>query len=222
MQLDLARFSYVDHPTIQVLGRRFYEIDAETAYPSITSVLGHTQDEATKGWLSGWKSRVGEAEAARVSKRATDRGEAVHLMLERYVRGEDPQVSQNEPEHVKVFNSLRIELGTINKVVGQEVVLYSHVLQIAGRCDMIAEHQGELSIVDYKTSTRPKSGADIGDYFLQTAFYALAHNEMFGTEISKLVIMIGVENKLPMIFLKMFLTARYRRPRKPDKRKKPL
>jgi genome maintenance exonuclease 1 len=95
---------------------------------------------------------------------------------------------------------LKVALNKVNTVYGQEVVLYSHDLGIAGRCDMIADYEGELSIVDYKSSTRAKNKEDIEDYWVQTAFYALAHNEMFGTKIEKLVILMGVENKLPMVF----------------------
>jgi genome maintenance exonuclease 1 len=198
--LELNRFPYVDKQTITVLGRRFYELSPELAYPSITTVLGHTVPEEQKGWLTAWKNRVGEAEAARVSKRATDRGTNMHLMLERYMRHEDPKTNEFPPEHVKLFNSLKVALNKVNTVYGQEVVLYSHDLGIAGRCDMIADYEGELSIVDYKSSTRAKNKEDIEDYWVQTAFYALAHNEMFGTKIEKLVILMGVENKLPMVF----------------------
>jgi hypothetical protein len=34
------------------------------------------------------------------------------------------------------------------------------------------------------------------------AFYTAAHNEMFGTDIKKMIILMGVENKLPMVFKK--------------------
>ena len=67
---------------------------------------------------------------------------------------------------------------------------------------MVGEYDGELAIIDYKTSGRFKTASDIGDYWLQTCFYAIAHNEMFDTNISKLVILMGVENKLPMVFKK--------------------
>ena len=202
MKLDLNRFDYKDYKTEQVLGRRFYDLGDEGLYPSITTVLGHTPTEETKAWLGAWKARVGESEAARKSKLATDRGTNVHLMLERFVRGEDIQKDKFPDEHVRIFNSMKLELTKVNAVVGQEMVLYSHMFKVAGRCDMVAEHQGELSIVDYKTSTRIKDASDIGDYWLQTAFYALAHNEMYGTNIEKLVIMMGVENKLPLVFKK--------------------
>ena len=67
---------------------------------------------------------------------------------------------------------------------------------------MVAEYQSEIAIVDYKTSSRVKSADEIGDYWLQCAFYAIAHNEMFGTDIKKMVIMMGVENRLPLVFRK--------------------
>jgi genome maintenance exonuclease 1 len=202
MILDLNRYDYKDYKTEQVLGRRFYDLGDIGLYPSITTVLGHTPTEETKAWLGAWKARVGESEAARKSKLATDRGTNVHLMLERFVRGEDIRKDEFPVEHVRIFNSMKLELTKINAVVGQEMVLYSNTFKVAGRCDMVAEHQGELSIVDYKTSTRIKDAKDIGDYWIQTAFYALAHNEMFGTNIEKLVIMMGVENKLPLVFKK--------------------
>ena len=201
-KLDLTRFDYKDYKTETVIGRRFYDLGEIGLFPSITTVLGHTPTEETKSWLSAWKSRVGEAEAARKSKAATDRGTNVHTMLERFVRGEDVLASTFPDEHVRVFNSMKLELTKVNAVYGQEVVLYSETLGVAGRCDMVAEHQGELAIVDYKTSSRIKDASDISDYWIQAAFYALAHNEMFGTNIEKLVIIMGVENKLPLVFKK--------------------
>lgn len=202
MILDLARFDYKDYQTEQVLGRRFYDLGEIGLFPSITTVLGHTPTPETTAWLSAWKTRVGDQKAARKSKLATDRGTNVHEMLERFVRGETINHGDFPEEHIRVFNSMKLELTKIGAVVGQEMVLYSKSLGVAGRCDMVAEHQGELAIVDYKTSGYYKSAADIGDYWLQTAFYALAHNEMYGTNIEKLVIMMGVENKLPMVFKK--------------------
>jgi genome maintenance exonuclease 1 len=199
-ELRLDRFPYVDKQTIQVLGRRFYEVTPELAYPSITSVLGHTLPEADKNWLTAWKNRVGEAEAAKRSKRACDRGTNMHLMLERYMRHEDPKIDEFPPEHAKLFKSLRAALNKVNTVYGQEVALYSHSFQVAGRCDMVADYEGELSIIDYKSSTYAKTKDDINDYWVQTAFYALAHNELFGTNITKLVILMGVEGKLPLVF----------------------
>ena len=152
--------------------------------------------------MFAWKSRVGESAADKKLREASERGTSVHEMLESYIRKEDINLSKYPSEHIKVFNSMKMTLSKVNKVYAQEVVLYSKFLEIAGRCDMVGEYDGELAIIDYKTSGRFKSASDIGDYWLQTCFYALAHNEMFDTNISKLVILMGVENKLPMVFKK--------------------
>lgn len=203
MELALNTFNYIDCETVNVDGKRLYQISDEKYYPSITTVLGQTLEPEKKNILNNWRARVGNKEADRVSKAACDRGTNTHLMLERYLRNEDPQVESFPQDHASIFKSLRLELRKINKIYGQEVVLYSDVLGVAGRCDLIAEYQGEIALVDYKTSSRVKSKDEIGDYWLQCAFYAAAHNELFGTDIKKMIIMMGVENKLPLIFKKV-------------------
>ena len=201
-ELALDTFAYRDCETVNVDGKRVYVCGDDRYYPSITTILGQSLPMEKQNVLNAWRARVGNKEADRVSKAACDRGTNTHLMLERYLRNEDPKIEEFPEEHAKIFKSLRLELKKINKVYGQEVALYSDLLGIAGRCDLVAEYQGEIAIVDYKTSSRVKSADEIGDYWLQAAFYTLAHNEMFGTDIKKMVIMMGVENKLPLVFKK--------------------
>lgn len=196
-------FEYQDYPTVDLSGKRIYQISDEKFYPSITTVLGNTLLPEKRSSLDLWRARVGAAKADKITNDAATRGTNTHLMLERFLRGEDPKVEEFPEAHGNIFKSLRLELRKINRVYGQEVVLFSDILGVAGRCDLVAEYQGTLAIVDYKTSSRVKSADEIGDYWLQAAFYATAHNEMFGTSIEKLVIMMGVENRLPMIFRKM-------------------
>lgn len=202
-ELALNTFDYKDCDTVNVDGKRVYAIAGDRYYPSITTILGQSLPMEKQNVLNAWRARVGNKEADRISKAACDRGTNTHLMLERYLRNEDPRIEEFPQEHSAMFKSLRLELRNINRVYGQEVVLYSDVLGVAGRCDLVAEYKGEIAIVDYKTSSRVKSADEIGDYWLQCAFYATAHNEMFGTDIKKMVIMMGVENKLPMIFRKV-------------------
>lgn len=194
-------FVYQDYETVNVEGKRIY-LTPVGPLPSITTVLGQTLLADKTSYLEKWKARVGEAKASQITNDAATRGTNTHLMLERYLKGEDPQIDSFPEAHGNIFKSLRLELRKINRVYGQEVVLYSDILGIAGRCDLIAEYQGTLAVVDYKTSSRVKSADEIGDYWLQAAFYAIAHNEMFQTNIEKLVIMMGIENKLPMVFRK--------------------
>lgn len=186
---------------IQGLGRVYHT--PLGPYPSITTMLGQSAPAEKTSYLDAWRARVGNAKANQITNDAATRGTNTHLMLERYVNGQEAYKEGEFPEgHIKVFKSLKLELKKINKVYGQEVVLYSDTLQVAGRCDLVGEYQGTMSIIDYKTSSRVKSKEEIGDYWLQTAFYAIAHNEMFGTDIQKLVILMGVENHLPMVFKK--------------------
>lgn len=194
-------FTYRDYETVSLDGRRIYVID-DNLYPSITTVLSGTRTQETSNALEAWRNRIGHKKADKVSTDAATRGTNLHLMMERALGGQDPKLDEFPQEHVNMFKSLRLETRKINKVFGQEVVLFSHTMQMAGRCDLVGEYNGEIAIVDYKTSTRVKSEYEIGDYWLQIAFYATAHNEMFGTDINKMVILMGVENKLPMVFKK--------------------
>lgn len=199
-ELALDTFAYQDCETVNVDGKRVYVCGDDKYYPSITTVLGQSQPMEKQNVLNAWRARVGNKEADRVSKAACDRGTNTHLMLERYLRNEDPRVEEFPDEHAKIFKSLRLEVKKINRVYGQEVVLYSDLLGVAGRCDLVAEYQGTIAIIDYKTSSRVKSASEIGDYWLQTCAYAMFHNEMFGTSIDKMIILMGVENKLPLVF----------------------
>jgi len=195
-------FNYKDYETVNVAGKRIYLISDEQMYPSITTVLGQSLEPEKANALSAWRARVGNAKADKISQDAATRGTNVHLMLERQLRGEDPKLEEFPEAHRNMFLSLRLEIRKINSVYGQEVVLFSDALGVAGRCDLVAEYNNTLTIVDYKTSSRVKSKDEIGDYWLQAAFYATAHNEMFGTSIDKMVILMGVENRMPLVFKK--------------------
>lgn len=194
-KLNLTQFDYVDYDTSTINGCRHYVLD-NACYPSITSVLGKTSNH---DWYDEWIKRVGKDEAERKSKEATDRGTNVHSLLESYVLNKQIDFEYSESEY-KMFKSMIPHVNKIQEVVGQEVVLYSHQFEIAGRCDLIGYIDNELSIIDYKTSNYSKTKSDIEDYWIQTAFYAIAHNEMFNTNITNLVIIMGVNNKLPLVF----------------------
>ena len=181
-------------------GRTYFTPDG--AYPSITTLLGKTS--SSQIWLQKWKDKVGEEEAARVSKEATDRGTAVHEYLEKYWNGEDILGDlAREPFNVRLPAKALIN-GTsrnVTEVWAQEIPVWSPTLKFAGRVDMIGLWNNIPSIIDFKTSKKIKKGKDIKDYFLQASGYAHAHNELFGTNIQKIVIIVAVDGEEePLIF----------------------
>lgn len=196
------QFNYPSYQTVDVKGKRFYQIDDETFFPSITTVLGTTQTEEKAAALEGWRNWLGKEKAATETKRAADRGTQVHLMIEQFLKKEPINCPAATPTDIAMFNSLKLKLRAINRIYGQEVTLCSRLLEVAGRCDFIGEYEGIPVIADWKTSTNIKNLEMVQDYFIQATFYAIAHNEMFGTEIEDIVIFVGVEKGLPQVFKK--------------------
>jgi len=175
-------------PTIKVIdGKRFYVTPDDNAYPSITSILA-LQD---KPGLKKWREDVGEKEAKRISKESMRIGTAVHQMAEFYLSNYIIKLKNEDKKIVDTFNRLRFLLGNINNIVGNEVALYSDLLRVAGTADCIAEYNGVPSIIDFKTSRKPKKEEWIDDYYMQTFAYKLMFEEMTGIEIQQVVILIA-------------------------------
>lgn len=170
-------------------GQRFYVCPNGT-YPSITTVLGAAAD---KTWLEGWKKSLGESKAAAETQRCADRGTAVHLLAEKYLQNDKNFDVKQHSDNVKLFNQIKFHINKINNIVGQETPMFSDFLQVAGRCDVIAEYDGVLSIIDFKTSNGVKNDKMIEDYFLQCTGYSIMFEEMFGIQIEQIVVIIAVE-----------------------------
>lgn len=197
------KFDYRDIGADIVNGQRWYMTPAGKM-PSITTILGHTQPPEKAESLQRWRDSMGHAEADAFTARAATNGTNVHLLIERYLKGEDVMAPINGdpvPEQsIKGFNSLKLKLKSIDEVWGQEVALYSEFFKVAGRCDFVGVFKKVPAIVDFKTSSRIKSEADIEDYKLQLAFYAAAHNEMFGTNIQDGFILMAAGSGFPIEF----------------------
>ena len=175
-------------PTIQIIdGKRFYVTPDGNAYPSITTILS-LQD---KPGLKKWREDVGEKEAKRISRESMRIGTAVHQMCEFYLCNYIVKLDKEEQVIRSTFNRMRFLLGNINNIVGSEIALYSDVLRVAGTADCIAEYNGVPSIIDFKTSRKPKKEVWIDDYYMQTFAYKLMFEEMTGIEIKQVVILIA-------------------------------
>jgi len=175
-------------PEIKVIdGKRFYVTPDGSAYPSITTILS-LQD---KPGLKKWRESVGEKEAKRISQESMRIGTAVHQMCEFYLCNYIVKLDKEEKVIRDTFNRIRFLLGNINNIVGTEIALYSDLLRVAGTADCIAEYNGVPSIIDFKTSRKPKKEEWIDDYYMQTFAYKLMFEEMTGLEIKQIVILVA-------------------------------
>ncbi len=170
-------------------GVRYYNIGGENKkLVSITSVISHYSKEK----FAKWRKRVGEEEANRITKRATSRGTDTHTLIESYLLNEE--LSEVQPISEMLFKLAKPTLDRINNIHCLESSLYSEILGVAGSVDTIGEFDGELAVIDYKTSAKPKPREWITDYFVQTMFYGMALYEMTGISIKKLVIIMTCED----------------------------
>lgn len=188
----------LDFPSVTTKNGRLYQIEGRQ-YPSITTVLG----SETKDQIERWKERVGQRTAEKIVKEAVDRGSAVHEMIETFLNNEVVDVSKYATSHVAAFNKIKMFLKRINNILCLENVLFSDILEVAGRVDCIAEYDGELAVIDFKTSTSSnKTDTMIEDYFIQASAYSFMFAELFDIEISKIVILMSTDNGLPLVFVK--------------------
>ena len=185
-----------------VNGKRFYEhLETKEAYPSITSVLSIRD----KKGLHEWRQKVGEEVANHVMIQAANRGTAVHNMVEDYLNNVDlEQVDKYKKQFLPrmMFNVLKPELSKINNIRLQEAQMFSSDYTVAGRVDCIAEYDGVLSIVDFKTSTKEKNESWIENYFIQGSAYSQMYKEHFGEEVPQIVILITTEQGTTQVFKK--------------------
>ena len=174
---------------------RTYTTPDGTRYPSITTVLSILSEES----IAAWRRRVGEEEANRIGTRAAGRGTLVHQIIEEYLENKD--VDDYLPHIRQSLENVRTILDSrIGKIYGLEVPLYSSHLGLAGRCDCIAEFDGVRSIVDFKTSRKPKKKEWIDNYFAQMAGYAVMWEERTGQPITNTVVIMDVDDNEPLVF----------------------
>lgn len=177
-------------------GRRYFTPEGN-AYPSITTILSMLSKDS----IIEWRKRVGEEEANKISTRAATRGTAVHKLAEDYIDNVPDWNKDVMPNNLASFNDLKSIIDKrLDNIWFQEEFLYSDRLECAGQVDCIAEFDGELSIVDFKTSRKPKKEEWITSYFIQASFYAAAFYERTGIPIKQGVILITVDGSEPQVF----------------------
>ena len=173
-------------------GVRYYKIPDEeelVKMVSITSVTSHFNKEI----FVKWRKRVGNEEADRITKAATGRGTDMHTLTEHYLKNEDLPKGLR-PISDFLFKISKGHLNKIDNIHALEGPLYSKELGVAGTVDCIAEYDGEIAIIDFKTSKKPKPRDWIEHYFVQCMAYGCMLYEMTGISVKKLVIIMACEN----------------------------
>ena len=171
-------------------GKRHYDTGKEKL-PSVTTILSTTQDPEKAKSLQAWRDRIGEASATRIVDEAAARGTAMHKILEKYVleEGYVDQTNVGKQAHNMAIQVIQSGLSNMTEYYGTECTLYYPGLY-AGQTDLVGIHKGQDAIIDFKQTNKPKRREWIGDYCLQLAAYAMAHNILFNTQITKGVIMM--------------------------------
>ena len=173
-------------------GIRLYETPEKERLPSVTTILSQTEDPEDKAGLENWRKAVGEANAKRITTEAANRGTVMHRRLEYYVKGIDKKVggAPLQQQGYKM-SQIIVEKGLKNMSAfwGSEVSLWFPGLY-AGSTDLVGVWKGKPAIVDFKQANKPKKDEWINNYKTQLTAYALAHNEVYGTDIKTGVIMI--------------------------------
>jgi genome maintenance exonuclease 1 len=171
----------VDLKSREIDGTRFYTTPSGDSFPSITSVTSHKNKE----FFAEWRERVGEEEANKICKLATTRGTKFHEVCQDYL--ENNLKESYDEQSMIMFDAAKPYLDKIGLVHAIERSMFSEVLGIAGRVDCIAEYDGELAVIDFKTSSKIKKEEWIEQYFVQEVAYACMYFELTGIPVKKLI-----------------------------------
>jgi len=169
-------------------GGRYYETPTGAKYPSVTSITKlHNQES-----IQAWKEKVGEKVAGEISRRALARGNKIHHLAEKYLLNEGDLSDDFSKQD---FGQMIPYLDKINNIHCLETQLYSDHLETAGTVDCIAEYEGKLTVIDFKTSAKMKKREWVKDYFMQCSAYAVMYEERTGTPIERMLLIINVEDQ---------------------------
>lgn len=173
------------------MGRFYKSPTADLWYPSVTTVTGWSK----RSFFAEWRKDPNNAKKLDL---AGKRGTAMHEMVESYLQGED--VQGDDPETKLLFLNLQPYLDKITNIRAQEKSLCSDTLRMAGRFDCIADYDGVYSVIDFKSSDKPKKEDWIQNYFEQAAAYSLMWYEETRQRVDKMIILISCQDGTVQVF----------------------
>jgi ATP-dependent exoDNAse (exonuclease V) beta subunit len=190
------KFNYHELSRTSEEGRRLYFTPDGSKVPSVTTILDRTKSAESRAALEQWRKNIGHARAQQITTEAANRGTRMHTYLEHYVKTGEMKDKGNNPfswaSHAMAETVIRDGLSSVNEFWGVEIPLYFPKLY-AGTTDCVGLHNGDESIIDFKQTNKPKKQEWIEDYYLQLVAYALAHNEVYKTNIRKGVVLMAVK-----------------------------
>ena len=187
----LEGYDPVNLPTKQIEGKRYYTTPEGKHYPSVTTVTGLMN----RVWIKKWKESVGEEVANKISGKAMGRGTRYHHLQEDFLNNKltEERLKEITPLDLMMFNQTKELTSKLGDIYMLEGSMYSNELEMAGRVDCIAEFAGEVSVIDFKTSTKRKTPSQIKGYFMQETAYAKMFEEIYNTTINRIVTIVAVE-----------------------------
>ncbi len=201
----MKTFTHVPAPALPVISSvdtpkgRLYTLPSGLQVPSVTTVLGHF----SKKHITEWQNKVGIEEAAAITRRAGVRGTKFHTMMEKYLSNDKTLFEGVMPDMRQAFRDCMRILNLVDNILYMEKALYSEVLGVAGRSDVIADFANVLSIIDFKTSLKKKKEEWITHYFEQATCYSLMLEERTGIVAEQIVIIISVDGEEhPQVFVR--------------------
>jgi len=176
--------------TVNIDGTRYYVTPQGIRYQSVTTLTGKLNAKE----IQEWRQRVGEEKANKISTRAANRGTSMHKMVENYLHNRPLNLQEeNNPLNKEMFVKIKPLVDRLDNIKIIEGAMYSDELELAGTTDCVAEYNGDLAVIDFKTSTRMKKKENVKNYWMQGAAYGKMYHEHYGVAPKSVILMISVE-----------------------------
>jgi len=176
--------------TVNIDGTRYYVTPKGNRYQSVTTLTGKLNAKE----IQEWRQRVGEEKANKISTRAANRGTSMHKMVENYLHNRPLNLQEeNNPLNKEMFVKIKPLVDRLDNIKIIEGAMYSDELELAGTTDCVAEYNGDLAVIDFKTSTRMKKKENVKNYWMQGAAYGKMYHEHYGVAPKSVILMISVE-----------------------------
>lgn len=189
------KFNYHELNRTTEEGKRLYSCPDGSRVPSVTTILDKTKSAESRAALEQWRKNVGHAKAQQITTEAANRGTRMHTYLEHYVKNSELKDRGTNPfgwaSHAMAQTVIEDGLVNVDEFWGVEIPLYFPGIY-AGTTDCVGLHLKNESILDFKQTNKPKRREWIDDYFMQLCAYSEAHNEVYGTQIKKGVVLMCV------------------------------